>query len=131
MFFQALVFCASLELGGMFGGVYNYPAKEPIVMIPFYTSMDAEVSYRGLYVGGQMDCYFVALAVNNFSPFQNTYVFKLGYRDGGMTVGFEHTCYHPMQTYQAILITEGREWKPIFEGAVEKLFVRFEIGGER
>lgn len=128
MFFQALLFAASLELGGMFGGVYNYPAVEPIVMIPFYTTMTGEVSYNGLYIGGQMDCYFVALEVTNFSPFQNTYVFKAGYRNDKMTVGFEHTCYHPMQTYQAVMITEGREWKPVFEGAVERVFVRFALG---
>jgi len=130
MFFQALIFAASLELGGMFGGVYNYPAVDPIVMVPFYTTMEAEVSWNGLYVGGQMDCYFVAKTVTNFSPFQNTYVLKAGYRNGPMTVGFEHTCYHPMQTYQP-LITTSREWKPKFEGAVEKVFVKFSLGGKK
>ena len=55
MFFQALIFAASLELGGMFGGVYNYPAVEPIVMIPFYTTMTGEVEklFVKFEIGGE------------------------------------------------------------------------------
>jgi len=127
MFFQALVFAASLEIGGMFGGVYNYPVTDPLTLIPIYATMTGEVEWNGLYVGGQMDCYFLAIEVNNFQPFQNTYTFRAGYRNGHMTIGFEHICYHPMQTYYPLLITES-EWKPKFEGAVEKVFVRFSLG---
>jgi len=123
MFFSALVFSAFLELGGMFGGIYNYPVPEPITMFPLYTTIAADVEYEGFYVGGQMDCYYLAEKVTNYKPFQNTYIFRAGYRRDGFTLGFEHSCFHPFSTYATIF---PAEIKPKYEGFVDKVFVRIE-----
>ena len=123
MFFQALIFTAALEFGGMFGGIFNYPSAEPVTMLPLYTTMSADVEYNGLYVGGQMDCYFLAKKITNYVPFQNTYVFRAGYRADGVTIGYEHSCFHPFNTYATIFPTEI---KPKYEGGYDKFFVRIE-----
>ena len=123
MFFSALIFSAFLEFGGMYGGVFNYPCPEPNVILPLYTSLSAEVEYNGLYVGGEIDCYFLAKTVTSFSPFQNTYVFRAGYRDGNVTFGYEHSCFHPFTTYAMI---SGNEIKPKYEGGFDKVYIRIE-----
>lgn len=128
MFFSALIFSAFLEFGGLLGGIYNY-TKVPIentTIIPLYTKMSAEVSYEGLYVGGQMDCYFLAKTVTNFVPFQNTYIFRLGYRKDAFEIGYEHSCFHPFSTYSNLTVVED-EIKPKYEGGIDRVFVKFRL----
>lgn len=48
----------------------------------------------------------------------------LGIESGGFTMGYEHSCYHPMQPYATII---GDEIKPKYEGGYNKFFIRFEI----
>ena len=126
MFFQILALAASLEMGGLFGGVYNY-TKIPIessTIIPLYTKMSAEISYEGIYVGGEMDCYFLAQTITNFVPFQNTYIFRVGYRKDAFEIGYEHSCFHPFSTYANATIIED-EIKPKYEGAYDRFYVKF------
>ena len=122
MFFQALILSASLEAGGLLGGIYNYSNRNQLVFLDaFYTTLEAKAKYDVLYVGGQMDCYFTPITVTNYSPFQMTFVFRAGADFGNVKLGYEHSCFHPMQPYATIV---GNEIKPKYEGGYNKIFVR-------
>jgi len=50
-----------------------------------------------------------------------TYVFNAGLDLGNVRLGYEHSCFHPIQSYATII---GNEIKPKYEGAYNKFFVR-------
>lgn len=123
MFFKALLFCAALETGFISGGLYNYQTrnKQWIDVGALYTMLEGSAHYNGLYVGGEMVCYFTPESLTNYSPFQMTYVFNAGLEAGNVKIGYEHSCFHPMQPYATII---GNEIKPKYEGGYDKIFVR-------
>jgi len=123
MFFQILALAASLEFGFMNGGIYNYSGlnegwKE---IGTLYTSINATVNYKFLYVGGGMDCYFTPKSWNNYMPFQMTYILKAGLDFNTVQIGYEHDCFHPISPYSTII---GNEIKPKYEGGSNKFFVK-------
>jgi len=128
MFFQALLLSAALETGFLGGGMFNYQQQNSdwVGVGALYTDLEAHVKFEQLYVGGSVIIYFTPAGIANFSPFQMTYIFDIGYETGGFKMGFEHSCYHPMAPYATIT---GNEIKPLYEGGYNKFFVRFETGG--
>jgi len=42
-------------------------------------------------------------------------------KTGGVQIGFEHSCFHPMQPYATII---GNEIKPKYEGGYNKIFIK-------
>lgn len=126
MFFQALLLSAALETGFLSGGAYNYQSRNAdwVGVGALYTDLEAYVRYEQLYVGGSVITYFTPAGLANFSPFQMTYIFGIGIESGGFTMGYEHSCYHPMQPYATII---GTEIKPLYEGNYDKFFMRFEL----
>lgn len=123
MFFKALILCAALEAGFVSGGAYNYHAQNHSTALvdALYTTLEASVHYRALYIGGAMDCYFTPIDLMHFSPFQMTYVFKAGLESGNVKLEYEHSCYHPMQPYATII---GNEIKPKYEGGYDRVYIR-------
>lgn len=123
MFFKALLFCAALETGFISGGLFNYQAQNESWrdVGALYTTLEASVHYENLYVGGAMDCYFTPTSLTNYSPFQMTYVFNAGMDFDNVKIGYEHSCFHPMQPYATVM---GNEIKPKYEGGYNKFFVR-------
>ena len=65
---------------------------------------------------------FTPITLTNYDPFQMTSIFNAGYKTGGVQIGFEHSCFHPMQPYATII---GNEIKPKYEGGYNKIFMRF------
>lgn len=128
MFFQLLVFIASMELGVLSGGIYNYTPAHPVstTIYPIYSKFSGEVSYLGFFIGGQMDCYFLMDTITKYQPFQNTYIINAGYRQKSFEIGFSHSCFHPMLAYSTLII-DTDEIKPKYEGAVEKVYVKFSL----
>lgn len=125
MFFKALLLSAALEFGFLSGGVYNYHAHnaewEDIGTL--YANTSTTVTYKTLYITGAMECYFTPLAWNNYSPFQMTYIVGVGVKLENIELGYEHSCFHPMQPYATVV---GNEIKPKYEGAYNRFFVRIE-----
>ena len=71
--------------------------------------------------GGGMINYFTPITLTNYAPFQMTFIFNAGYKTGGVQIGFEHSCFHPMQPYATII---DSNIKPSYEGGYNKFFVR-------
>ena len=126
MFWKALLFSAALETGFVSGGIYNYSMRniDFIDIGALYTSLSAQVSYKALYIGGQMESYFTPVNIINYSPFQMTFLFRAGLDFGNVKLGYEHSCFHPMQPYATII---GNEIKPKYEGGYNKIFVRITL----
>ncbi len=126
MFFRALILCAALEAGFVSGGAFNYQARNTAwseaEIGALYTTLEASVHYKALYVGGAMDCYFTPLDLTHYSPFQMTYLFSAGLSFGTVKIGYEHSCFHPIQPYATII---GNEIKPKYEGGINRFFIRF------
>ena len=125
IFFKILALSASLEFGAIQGSAINYNAKSNRWMmdkdIALYTTLNADISYQGFYIGGAMQNYFTPESLTNYIPFQMDFTFEAGYRNGPVQIGFEHTCYHPMQPYATII---GNEIKPKYEGGYNKIFIK-------
>jgi len=123
--FKALLFCAALEAGFLSGGLYNYTELNDSWdgVGALYTTMDAKVQSGIVYVGGQMDSYFTPLRWNMFSPFQMTFVFRAGLDFGNAEIGYEHSCFHPLNPLATAI---GYEIKPKYEGGYNKFFARIE-----
>lgn len=121
MFFKALILAAALECGWVSGNMYNYTAWNETQMGALYSTLEARASSGIFYVGGVIDSYFTPRDWTHYSPFQMTYVFNAGFEAGNVKIGYEHSCFHPMQPYATII---GNEIKPKYEGGYDKLFVR-------
>jgi len=125
LFFNILLLSASLECGVLQGSAFNYNAMNPECYrfndIAFYTNLHADVDYKGIYLGGGMICYLTPESITNYVPFQMTYIFETGYKNDVFQLGFEHSCFHPIQPYATII---GTEIKPVYEGGYNKIFVR-------
>ena len=123
MFFRILLLSAALETGFISGGIFNYSAhnRDWLNIGAFYASLLAQVNYKALYIGGQMDSYFTPISATNYAPFQMTFVFRAGLDFDNVKLGYEHSCFHPMQPYATIV---GNEIKPKYEGGYNKIFVR-------
>ena len=124
MFFKALLLTFALEVGWLSGDMYNYTQWTENQVGALYTTLEANVSYKALYVSGLMASYFGARDITHYSPFQTTFVFGAGLQFDTIKVGYEHSCFHPMQPYATIV---GYEVKPKYEGGYDKFFVRFEL----
>lgn len=114
---------AALEMGFISGGEFNYQTrnKEWEGIGALYTSLEASAQLKTFYIGGSMDCYFTPEGIGSFSPFQMTYVFNAGLDFDNIQIGYEHSCFHPMQPYATII---GNEIKPKYEGSLDKFFAR-------
>ena len=122
MFFKALILCAALEAGFVHGGIFNYSdINKSFAFDALYTTLEASLHYKALYVGGAMDCYFTPLDLTHFSPFQMTYIFRAGLESGNVKLEYEHSCFHPMQPYATII---GNEIKPKYEGGYDRVYIR-------
>lgn len=125
MFWQALVLSAAIEAGAVSGGTYNYNGlTKPWSWIDsLYTSLSSTVNYGLFYLGGQMDCYFMPDTWINYYPLQMTYIFRAGIKTERLEIGYEHSCFHPIQPYVTIM---EYEIKPKYEGGYNKFFVRIQ-----
>lgn len=123
MLFQVLILSAALEAGFVSGGEFNYSARNQLWLDigALYTSLSAQVKYKTIYVGGQLDNYFTPITIVNYSPFQMVFIFRAGLDFDNIQFGYEHSCFHPMQPYAIII---GNEIKPKYEGGYDKFFVR-------
>ena len=127
MFFKVLLLAASLEFGAVQGSAFNYAGPYPEQMmrndVALYTALNADVSYHGFYLGGGMRNFFTPETLVNYVPFQMDFTFEAGYRAGAFQIGYEHTCFHPMQPYATFI---EQEIKPKYEGGYNKIFVRIQ-----
>lgn len=126
MFFQMLILSAALETGFISGGAFNYNDRTLPVwrdVGALYTTLEAKVSYGPAYIGGEVETYFTPIAWNSYSPFQMTYIFGAGLDFGKLKLGYEHSCFHPMNPYGTFF---GSELKPVFEGSTNRIFLRIE-----
>lgn len=125
MFFQALLLSAALEAGFVSGGLYNYTELNDSWdgVGALYTTMEAKVQSGIVYIGGQMDSYFTPVSWTTFSPFQMTFVFRAGLDLGSVRIGYEHSCFHPMNPLATAI---GYEIKPKYEGGYNRIFARIE-----
>jgi len=127
MFFKALLLTAALEAGFLSGGLYNYSTinQDWEGIGALYTSVEVKAQYKNAYIGGQIDSYFTPATWIDYIPFQTTFIFKAGLDFGNFQLGYEHSCFHPMQPYATVI---GNEIKPKYEGGYNKFFVRIETG---
>ena len=125
MFFRALLLTAALEVGFLSGSIWNYSERNNdwVDVGVLYADIETSVHYKNLYVGGSVNCYFTPQEGLNFSPFQATFIFNAGVDFNNFKLGYEHSCFHPMQTYATVF---GNEIKPKYEGGYNKFFVRIE-----
>jgi hypothetical protein len=123
MLFQILLLSAALETGFVSGGTFNYSANDEkwLDIGALYASLSVQATYKAFYIGGQMDSYFTPTSIVNYNPFQMTFVFRAGFDFGNVRLGYEHSCFHPMQAYATII---GNEIKPKYEGGYNKFFIR-------
>jgi hypothetical protein len=89
----------------------------------FYTELDAEVLVLDhLFVGGSVETQ-MSWDRRSFSPNVSIYEFRAGLRFDMVEFGVRHVCGpHPVHSYPMI---QGLEDVAPFEGAYEKVFVRF------
>lgn len=125
MFFQALILSAALETGFLSGGIFNYQERnyDWVDVGALYTTLEAKAQYKSIYIAGQMDSYFTPVRWNSYSPFQMTFILRAGLDFGNVKIGYEHSCFHPMQPYSTII---GNEIKPKYEGGYDRFFVRIQ-----
>jgi len=126
MFFQTLILSAILETGFVSGGIFNYSSENKawVDVGALYTTLEAKAEYQCFYLGGNMDCYFTPTSIVNYMPFQMTYGVQAGLNFKHFQIGYEHSCFHPMTPYATIF---GNEIKPKYEGAYNKVFLRWKI----
>ena len=119
-----------LELGAMSGGVIQY---EPSPIVNEVPPLYAEFGIRGeagwFFAEGKLSTDFRAISINSYTPTQETYVVGFGVEIGPLTIGYEHSCFHPIMPYLTSM--RGRyQVTPYFEGGYDRTYVRFTAGGK-
>lgn len=125
MFFKAIVLCAALECGFISGGIFNYASNDIAWkdIGALYTNIDAKLCYGPAYVSGSTKCFFTPMSLVAYSPFQMTFNIGVGLDIENIKIGYEHSCFHPMQPYLTVWDTGII---PKYEGVTDKFFVRIE-----
>jgi hypothetical protein len=125
MFFKAFALAFAIEAGFISGGIWNYSERNTqwVEVGALYVDLEARGSLGPLYVGGAVSTHFTPTSLINYSPFQNTYEIGAGLEFDGVTLGYRHACYHPLQPYATVI---GREIKPKYEGGYNQVFMRIE-----
>lgn len=80
---------------------------------------------RTFFVRGAVLTTFFPSPFYGFDVSHSDYVFGFGLRAGGLEVGFEHECFHPLIAY-----TKTASKSPLYEGAIERLYVKASLKKE-
>ena len=119
-----------LELGAMSGGVIQY---EPTPIMSDVPPLYAEFGIRGeagwFFAEGKISTDFRARSITSYTPTQETYAIGFGVEIGPLTVGYEHSCFHPVTPYLTSM-RERYQVTPYFDGAYNRTYVRFTAGGK-
>ena len=99
MFFKLLIFTAALEFGFLNGGVFNYSPRnyEWTEIGALYATLEGRASLGPISVGGSVQTHFTPQTITNYVPFQATYIFDAKVKAGNVEIGYEHSCFHPIQ----------------------------------
>ena len=68
-----------------------------------------------------MISYFTSKSIINYSPFQMTFLVNAGIKIENIQIGYEHSCYHPLQPYITFF---KYEVIPKYEGSYNRFFIR-------
>lgn len=126
-----LVFMLFLELGTISGGVQQYtPVETPKEIPPLY----AEFGIRGdagiFFAEGKIVTDFQFRGADRYTPTQETYVVGFGVDMGALTIGYEHSCFHPITPYATTMLSRYQV-VPHFEGAYDRAYIRITSGGDK
>ena len=127
MFWYALMFELSYWMSG---GIIQYePLAYTAISEPFLVSLGAEAGYGPLSAYGSVATDMWATDLTAFSFFMNTYTVGVRAEFGPVTVGLEHSCFHPAVPYQ--WIPARQNVVPSFEGSFDRIYVQIKLGGRR
>ena len=131
-FFQALVFSAALEFGVTNGSVVQYrPMGLSNEIPPTYAEFDFGAQYKHIFFDTSVRTDMFYKSITNWDPTQITFAIGGGIKINCVTIGFEHSCFHPMMTYSyATVMPEERQVVPGWEGSCDTLYIRIQIIGE-
>ena len=92
----------AIQLGILpLGDVYMYNITESAVITEtYYTQLEAELRYKGFYLGGDVKTYIWHINTNlSFTPYQSNYGVTTGWRNKHINIGAEYHCIHPTVPY--------------------------------
>ncbi len=121
-----LVLSAFLQMGITNGGaaIYEEPKFVKKEFPPAYAIMGIKGIAGPFFLEGSMRSDMKSVSLDNWFPMQATYQIGAGLKIGPLTVGWLHTCYHPVAPYMQIL---GYELRPASEGATNDIYLRLEF----
>lgn len=122
-----LVLSAALEAGITDGAVYQYRPETALVTVPpCYATFEVGAELGPVFFETSLRTDMWPLALNSWTPIQSTYSIGGGLDFGPLRVGYEHSCFHPMQAYATVL-PESKQAVPGWEGAYDRFYLRLEV----
>lgn len=101
----------------------EWPANGLILKDVFYVDLGFGLEWKVLFLNGNIITWMVPRAGEiNFNPFYTSYTVDAGVKIDSFTVGFLHTCMHPVAALGNII-------DPMMpkEAAFDKLYIRWEV----
>lgn len=124
MFWYALVFELSYWISG---GIVQYEPVDYIALDdPLLISLGAEAGYGPMSVYGNVATDMWVTSLTGFNFFMNTYTVGVRVEIGAVTVGLEHSCFHPAVPYQ--WLPSRQNVIPSFEGSFDRLYLQVKLG---
>lgn len=126
-FLSILALSAALEFGATTGGVYQYRPYAALHDVPpYYGTFEFGAEAGPAFFESSIRTDMFPEKLNNWKPIQMTYTIGGGIKLGALRFGYEHSCFHPMQTY-ATVMPESKQAVPGWEGAYDRFYVRAEV----
>lgn len=104
------------------GGVVQYdPIDYVLFEEPITAMIQGEVGVGVFSLYGAVSTDMWMQYVDSLTPFNNQYTVGARLVLRNLTIGVEHSCYHPMIPYQ--WVNSRRQITPAFEGALDRVYV--------
>jgi len=117
----------SIEFGTNTSSVVQYqPERNLCFDQVYYVKLGAEATYGPVFINGSVDTYM--FKQNNslwFDPFQMTYLIGAGVRVEGLEIGWKHSCFHPIITYNFTWWDD--QITPSYEGGFDQFYLKYTI----
>jgi len=129
--FQMFVLSAALEFGVTNGNAVQYrPADVSNATPPTYAQLDFGIDYKVVFFDTSVRTDMFYKDITNWSPVQVTFAIGGGIKYKGFTIGYEHSCFHPITTYNyATIVPASKQVIPGWEGSIDRLYIRIQLAG--
>jgi len=135
MTFASVLFWGWLTVGWLPQGglaIYDNPIPEVIEFAgSYFTELGGEATWGPLFAGGAVrTTMWAEVGKLGFWPNEMEFTFDTGLKWGGVRLGYQHTCYHPVVPDLGVIEWIGRKVLPRWDGSYDCIYLRVE-GGRR